>query len=204
MRAQAMVEAFPIFAKARNRANVKNVKDKDLTPFHFYLINYRGYGGSSGKPSETTLCNDAVTLFDSIKDKHSNISVIGRSLGSAVAVYLASLRPVEKLALITPFSSLAAVAQAHLFYLPVKFLLKDRYDAADRVPAIKARTLIIIAEDDEIIPKKQSDALIKLFADKACEIVTIPGAGHNTLEQHRRYHKTLSEFFAIPALPRSL
>jgi len=108
------------------------------------------------------------------------------------------------LTLITPFASLTGVAQAHLFYRPVRFLMKDRYEAEDRVPAIKARTLIIIAEEDEIIPKIQSDALIKLFTDKACEIVTIPGAGHNTLEQHRRYHKTLSKFFAIPALPRSL
>lgn len=163
--------------------------------YAIYLVNYRGYGGSTGKPSETNLCTDAVAIFDFLADKHPHISVIGRSLGSGVAVYLASLRPVEKLVLVTPFANLAAVAQAHLPYLPVSFLLKDRYDATSRVPKIKAQVLMIIAENDEIIPRKQSDSLYEKFTGKPCEIEVISGAGHNTLDQHSHYHKALKSFF---------
>ncbi len=160
-----------------------------------YLVNYRGYGGSTGKPTEATLCNDAVAVFDFLTNDHSSISVIGRSLGSGIAVSLASLRSVEKLSLVTPFASLAAVAQAHLPFLPVSFLLKDRYDAAFRVPKIKAQVLMIIAENDEIIPREQSDALYELFTGKPCAVVIVPGAGHNTLDQHSQYHEALKSFF---------
>ena len=160
-----------------------------------YLVNYRGYGGSTGKPSETTLCDDAVAIFDSLADKHRHISIIGRSLGSGVAVHLASLRPVKKLVLVTPFASLAAVAQAHLPFLPVSFLLKDRYDADSRVPKIEAPVLMIIAENDEIIPRRQRNALLEKFAGKSCRVVIIPEAGHNTLDLNEQYHKSLKSFF---------
>ncbi len=72
------------------------------------------------------------------------------------------------------------------------------------MPAIKARTLILIAEEDEIIPREQSDALVKSFTGKPCEVVTIPGAGHNTLDQHYQYHKYLNKFFAVIPLPQTL
>ena len=167
-----------------------------LFPDHaIYLANYRSYGGSTGKPSETALCDDAIAIFDFLANNHQPISVIGRSLGSGVAVHLASLRPVTKLILVTPFASLTAVAQAHLPFLPVSFLLKDRYDAGSRVPKIEAPTLMIIAEDDEIIPRRQSDALLEKFAGKPCTVVIIPGAGHNTLDLHDQYNETLKSFF---------
>ena len=171
--------------------------------YAIYLVNYRGYGGSTGKPTETALCNDAVAIFDFLTDNHLHISVIGRSLGSGVAVHLAALRPVEKLALVTPFASLAAVAQAHLPYLPVSFLLKDRYEADFRVPKIKAQVLMIIAENDEIIPREQSDALYELFIGKPCEVVIVSGAGHNTLDQHSQYHEALKNFFLTASTPVS-
>ena len=166
-----------------------------FSDYAIYLVNYRGYGGSTGKPSETAICHDAVTIFDFLAGKHQQISVIGRSLGSSVAIYLAALRPVEKLALVTPFASLAGVAQSHLPYLPVSLLLKERYDAAPLVPKINSKVLIIIAENDEIIPRKQSDTLYEKFAEKPCEVIVIPGAGHNTLDEFYKYQETLKKFF---------
>ncbi|MEA1923651.1 MAG: alpha/beta hydrolase [Pseudomonadota bacterium] len=165
-----------------------------LPTYAIYLINYRGYGGSTGKPTESALCDDAVTIFDALADKHRDISVIGRSLGSGVAVHLASLRPVKKLVLVTPFASLIGVAKAHLPFLPVSTLLKERYNSAAKTSEIKAQVLMIIAENDEIIPRKQSDMLLEAFAEKPCEVVIIPGAGHNTLDNFDLYHKTLKRF----------
>ena len=166
-----------------------------LPTYAIYLVNYRGYGGSTGKPTETALCNDALTTFDALADKHRNISVIGRSLGSGVAVHLASLRSVKKLVLVTPFASLTGVAKAHLPFLPVSLLLKERYDSAAKTSEIKAQVLMIIAENDEIIPRKQSKMLLEAFAEKPCEVVIIPAAGHNTLDNYKQYYQALKSFF---------
>ena len=65
-----------------------------FSDYAIYLMHYRGYGGSSGKPSEAALVADALALFDKVNTEHQNITVVGRSLGSGVAVHLASLRPV--------------------------------------------------------------------------------------------------------------
>ena len=94
-----------------------------------YLVNYRGYGGSDGSPTETHLFNDAERVFDAIAAmngaQHQRISVIGRSLGSGVASYLASRKPVTRLVLITPFDSILRVAQSVYPVFPVSWLLKD-------------------------------------------------------------------------------
>ena len=173
-----------------------NISDfaKLFPTYSIYLVNYRGYGGSTGKPTEIALCNDAITIFDALSDKHQNISVIGRSLGSGVAVHLASLRPVKKLVLVTPFASLVGVAKTHLPFLPVSLLLKDRYNSAAKTSTIKAQVLMIIAENDEIIPREQSEILLEAFAEKPCEVVIIPVAGHNTLDNYGLYHQTLESF----------
>ncbi len=76
-----------------------------------YFVNYRGYGGSTGRPSEDALVRDAVALYDHVRATHSEVSVVGRSLGSGVAVQLASGRDVSRLALVTPFDSLVNVAR---------------------------------------------------------------------------------------------
>ena len=174
-----------------------NIADfAELFPdYAIYLVNYRGYGGSSGKPSENALCTDAIALFDLLATKHPHISVIGRSLGSGVSAHLASQRPVARLALVTPFASLAGIAQTHMPYLPISFLLKDRYDVTPLVPRIKAMVLMVIAEEDEIIPRRQSDMLRKTFSEKNCQSVIITNAGHNTLDDYDKYHETLKSFF---------
>ena len=96
-----------------------------------YLVNYRGYGGSSGAPTEAGLEADAVAAFDHLRKTHAEISVIGRSLGSGVATYLASVRPVHRLVLVTPFDSLVNVARGQMKLFPVVLLLRDRFESAD-------------------------------------------------------------------------
>ena len=89
-------------------------------PLHtVYLFNYRGYGESTGHPTEKGIFSDALLLFDKVQEKHQKISVIGRSLGSGVAVYLASKRPLNKLALITPYDSIKSLGQSKFIIFPV-------------------------------------------------------------------------------------
>ena len=128
-----------------------------------YLLHYRGYGGSAGKPSEAALFADALALFDKIRAGHPEIMVVGRSLGSAVAVYLASLRPVSRLILVTPFDSLPDVAARHYPYFPVRWLLRDRLESSKYASKVTAPTLVIAAEHDEIIPRASTESLASRF-----------------------------------------
>jgi len=101
-----------------------------------YLVAYRGYGASDGEPSETALFADALALHDDVARRHpaGRIAIAGRSLGSGVATYVTTERDAEDLVLVTPFDSLAAVAQSHYSVFPIRLLLKDRYDSAARLP----------------------------------------------------------------------
>lgn len=167
----------------------------DIFPSHtFYLVNYRGYGGSSGKPEESGLYSDAGYIFDKIQLKHHTVSVIGRSLGSGVATFLASKKDVEKLVLITPFDSIQNVAQQNFWIYPMSILLKDKFDSLSRVKQIKVQTLIIIAENDEVIARKHTNNLIKGFPAAQITVDIIKNAGHNTLSENKRYALLLREF----------
>ncbi|TET90858.1 MAG: alpha/beta hydrolase [Sulfurovum sp.] len=159
-----------------------------------YLVNYRGYGGSSGEPSEKGLYSDALTIFDQIKSKHSDISVFGRSLGSGVATYLASKRDIEKLVLITAYDSAQSMVQERFPLYPMSILLKDKYDSVARAKDIKAKTLVLIAEKDSVITMKHSQKLIDAFPASKVDVKIIEGVGHNTILRDDRYYHVLQTF----------
>lgn len=158
-----------------------------------YFVNYRGYGGSTGKPSEAALVADAVALYDRLRSRHPGVSVLGRSLGSGVAMQLAARRPVERLVLVTPFDSLVNVARAHIRWLPVGILMLDRFDSARQAPAITAKTLVVIAEADEVIPRTNSEALVRAFRSPP-RILELEGAGHNDVDLDPRYLDGIADF----------
>ena len=167
----------------------------DWLPDHtIYLLNYRGYGGSTGSPTEQGLYADALALYDKIHQSHDTVSVIGRSLGSGVATLLATQRPLTSVVLITPYDSIRQVAQDLLPIYPMSLLLKDQYDSLSRTGQINARVLIITAENDRVIPAKHSDALFKAFADQQAQLTVIDGADHNNLSSAPEYRKSLIDF----------
>ncbi|WP_333607196.1 alpha/beta hydrolase [Arsukibacterium sp.] len=149
-------------------------------PTHaIYLMHYRGYGGSSGKPSEQALVADALALYDKLTSEHSDFTVIGRSLGTGVAVQLAARRPLQQLVLITPFDSLTAVARQQMPYIPVGWLLKDRFESHYFAADIRAATLLLLAQQDEIISAKRSEALYQAFTAGTATLIRYPG-NHNS------------------------
>ena len=162
-----------------------------------YFVNYRGYGGSSGSPSEAALLADALAVYDWVHARHAQISVAGRSLGSGVAVYLAQARPVERLVLVTPYDSIENVARGHYPWLPVALLLKDRFDSASRIAQVRAKTLAIVAERDEVIPRERSEALVAKFPAGQIRVEVIPGATHNTLDESPAYLESIREFLGL-------
>jgi uncharacterized protein len=165
-----------------------------------FLVNYRGYGGSSGQPSEAGLRADALAIFDHVNREHSDVAIMGRSLGSAVAVQLASQRPVSRLMLVTAFDSLVNVAKHYFRWLPVGLLLRDRYDSANVAREVKAPVLVVIAGEDEIIPRTRTETLASAFAAGQVEVVVVTGVGHNTLDLSPVYLRTARRFLAATAV----
>jgi uncharacterized protein len=132
------------------------------------LVNYRGYGLSNGEPSEAALLTDDVKLFDWVAarvnvDRH-RIVAMGRSLGTGVAVHLASQRPLAGVILITPYDSMVAVAQVHYPLLPVGLLLRHRFDSLSRARGIDIPMLALVAEEDEVIPPIHAQSLQAAWA----------------------------------------
>jgi len=159
-----------------------------------YMVDYRGYGHSSGKPTEEALNHDALLLYDHIKAKHSTISVIGRSLGSGVATYLASQRSITKLILVTPFDSIEAVAQGKFPIFPISWMLLDTYDSLSRVPSIHIPTLILIAKRDTLIPNNHSLALHNAFRPSNVEAKVFTAFDHNDIHLSQEYYPTMQHF----------
>ena len=156
-----------------------------------YMLHYRGYGGSSGTPSEQLLHADAQALFDKVYLDHPEIAVVGRSLGSGVAVVLASKRPASGLVLETPYDSIEEVAAKQFPYMPVRWLLADKFESWRQAPAIRVPTLLLAAEHDEVIPRASTERLQAAFAQGIASLVVIRGVGHNTISNSARYLDTM-------------
>ncbi|WDI31517.1 alpha/beta hydrolase [Hyphococcus flavus] len=166
-----------------------------LTTYDIYLMNYRGFSGSTGSPNETALYIDALSLYDLAAKDYDDISVIGRSLGSGVATYVAANREIEKLFLITPYDSIENVAQSKFPFVPVSLLLHDKYNSAARAHKIDAETLIVMAENDGVIPLHFTEALIRQFGAPAPQIHQIPGTHHLTVSNPPLFWRILGDFF---------
>ena len=152
-----------------------------------YLLHYRGYGGSSGKPSEAALFADALALFDKVHAEHRNVVVVGRSLGSGVAVHLASLRPVARLVLVTPYESLQDLAVRQYPYFPVRWLLLDKFESWRYAEQVTVPTLVLAAEHDEVIPRSSSEALHKRFRNGVATFNVIAATSHNSISESPEY-----------------
>lgn len=165
-----------------------------------YLLAYRGYGASDGQAHEAALVDDAVALFDHVRRRHPGqpIAVIGRSLGSGVASQLAARRPVERLALITPFDSLVGTARAHYPLVPVDWLMTERYDSAAALKAYRRPVLVLHAGLDTVVPEACTARLIAALP-VAPRVLRFPAAGHDDIAGHAAYAAALSDFLQRPA-----
>jgi alpha/beta superfamily hydrolase len=108
-----------------------------------YALHYRGYGGSSGRPAEGLLRGDARALFGMVHDRHPDVIVVGRSIGSSLAIQLAAEEPVSRLALITPIESILAIARRAAPLLPIGLLLRDRWESWRFAPRVTCPTFVV-------------------------------------------------------------
>ena len=155
--------------------------------YSFYFIPYRGYGHSSGSPSEQKIYQDALYIFDQVSPQHTQLSLMGRSLGSGVATHVAARREVDKLILVTAYDSIENVAKSIYWMLPISLLIKDKYRSWENASTIKAETLLLSAGRDEVIPWARTENLIAHFSKQKLESVIIPNAGHNDISLYPEF-----------------
>ncbi|MEO8161415.1 MAG: alpha/beta hydrolase [Arenimonas sp.] len=152
-----------------------------------YFLHYRGYAGSAGEPTEAGLYADALALYDKVHKQHARVIVVGRSLGSGLAVRVASERTVARLVLVTPYDSIVGIAAEQYPLFPVSMLMRDRYESFLYAPKVRAPTRLIVAGADQVIPRHSSDLLLSRFRPGLAKRTVIEGAGHNDVSQDPRY-----------------
>ena len=191
-------DAIIYFGGNAERPELSIADFKELFSGHtIYFINYRGYGNSDGTPSETALYDDAMAVYDYIAPQHNHISVIGRSLGTGAATYLATQRDIYKMILVAPYDCITNIAQAAYPIFPMQLLLKDHYNSAERAPAITTPTLIIMAANDRVIPASSTERLIEQFTGITPQVSTIQDATHNTIQDYTQYYLLLRDFMTV-------
>lgn len=148
--------------------------------FGVMMPSYRGYGGSSGRPSELSNVDDAKTAYGELLArgvKPSNIVVFGESLGTGIATQLATQRPIAGLVLDSPYTSMTDVGALRYPWLPVSWLLVDRYETLRHIPGVKAPVLVLHGANDRLIPAVMGRAVHAAAPDPKA-LAIFDGAGH--------------------------
>ncbi len=161
------------------------------------LVNYRGYGQSEGKPGETEMVADCIAIYDLFlaekKIPPANTILMGRSLGSGVAIQVAAARPQSAgLILVTPYESIAAIAKFQYPWLPIEKMLRHPFRAIDFAPRIKMPALVLLSEFDEVIPIESGQKLGEALGGRK-EIITLP-MGHMDMQEHPGYFAAINSF----------
>lgn len=166
-------------------------------PYSVATVNYRGFGRSEGKPSEQALFTDALEIFDLLAARDDvdpdRIVVVGRSLGSGVAVHVGSQRPVAGVVLVSPYDSVRSVAQSLYPFAPIGWLLRHHFDSLARAPSMTAPTLVLAARADATIPSKHSKRLFDALPG-AKQWVILDGVGHGDIDVGIGYWPAVSSF----------
>jgi len=174
-----------------NANNVIEFLDKTASKikgFNFIGFNYPGYANSEGKPSEEALKKTAEEIFQKYKPDF----VIGRSLGSSIAAYLASKYKFKGLILITPFDSIASIAKQKYPFLPVDLLLKYKFNEAEFMQKSDIPTIIIALKNDDVIPKKSLENLIKNIKNLK-KVIYLDGISHGRLYEYKGIEKIIQK-----------
>ena len=180
-----------------NAGNVSHRLDRaklfvDRLDVDLFLVDYRGYGLSEGRPSESGLYRDGFAIYDAARDRGfapERIILLGESLGCAVAVEVALARQGDRrtarspakgpagVALETPFLSVPALARVHYPFVP-GFLVRSRYDTEKKIARVAQPKLFVAAAQDDVAPPAHARRLFDL-ARSPKELLVVPGAGHN-------------------------
>ena len=172
---------------------------KDFYRYHYdvVLVDYRGFGKSTGRKSEKEMLKDVQVVYDTLAVQyHENqIIVYGRSLGSGFATKLASDNSPRYLILDAPYYNFAKAVQRFIPILPMRFVLRYQLQTDKWIRKVNCHTYIIHGNKDWLIPISQSEKLQQLNPRKIT-LITIEGGGHNNLSSFPEYHNFLRDILA--------
>lgn len=164
------------------------------------FFNYRGYGNSNGTPMEKNLVADARAIYKWVAEQpwcdRNQISVIGRSLGTGVAMQLAASIPVHKLVLFTPYDSLISIAKKKVPLAPVSLLLRSKFKSNECAVNVRNPTFVLLAENDQVVPHDSSLRLMQNFAVKPL-VATVKGTDHVSLPHDTDAQALVSHFLTV-------
>jgi fermentation-respiration switch protein FrsA (DUF1100 family) len=163
--------------------------------YNVFIIDYRGYGKSSGVISENGFYKDAEAAWYFLINKKGftprNIIIYGRSIGSGVAVELASTHRSRLLILESPYASLGLLAREKFPYFFPSFYLKHKFNNLEKIAHVKSPVIFIHGQQDTLIPPSHTERLF-LKAQGKKEKIIIPGGSHNDLNSYPEYQDFLS------------
>lgn len=150
--------------------------------YRVVLLEYPGYGGREGRLGEASLVADGARSLEMLREEFDGpLIVMGESLGAGVAAaaVASTSAPVDAVALFTPWDTLPNLAAERFWFLPARWIVADRYDTISNLRSFTGPIAIVVAENDEIIPRRRSESLQRGLGNRAHWIV-IPEEGHNT------------------------
>lgn len=165
--------------------------EADVITFH-----YRGYPPSEGSPGAESLKSDALLIHDFVRERFGNprMVVVGFSIGSGVAAFLAARRPLDGVILVSPFDSLTQVAAFHYPWLPVRLLFRHPMEAAADMRSVQAPVAVVSGDRDSVIPAARTQALTRAVPNLLLSRA-IAGADHNDIYQDREFHSVMKDAF---------
>lgn len=176
-----------LHGNAGNLANrSERVRKYSARGLGIFMLSYRGYSGSTGRPTERANVADAKLAYAALRKDGiapEDIILYGELLGSGVAVQVAAENPVGGIVLDAPYTSIVDVAAEAYPFLPVRAFMVDRYDTLRYLRDVRAPLLVVHGEEDEVIPVAMGRA-VYAAANGPKEIVTLPGAGHSDHHLH--------------------
>ena len=176
----------------------KFAKDFLSNGYDFFMMDYRGFGKSKGRRSQSVLFHDAQKMYDWLKNKYTEDSIVlyGRSLGSGIAAHVASLNQPRLLILDSPYFSFYHNIYRFLFFIPLQFLIRYDIRTDEYIANISCPIHIIHGDRDRLIPFNQSESLKKLYPEKI-NLHKIEGAGHNNLPEFASFFDLLYKILYI-------
>lgn len=178
-----------------NRGNINRYANQATlftqNEYEVWMMDYPGFGKSTGKRTEKILYEDALTFYKMAHSKvpAEQIIIYGRSLGSGIASQLASVRDCKKLILETPYYSMDALAQHYFFMYPVSPMSKYSLPTWQHLEYVKAPVIIFHGTKDKVIPYKQAERLV--MKKNGARLITIPKGGHNNLADFEQFRQKL-------------
>lgn len=165
------------------------------------MMNYRGSGGSTGRPSERDNVADGIAAYDRLAARgveSDSIVLYGESIGTGVAVQVAAQRPARAVVLEAPLTSTVDVGRSTWWFLPLRLILVDQYRTIDHIRRITVPVLIVHGENDPVVPAAHGKRIHEA-ANEPKKLVLFPGGGHSNLYDHGLWPVVREFIEAAPA-----